>query len=404
MHNRGFMLIYLLAALVIPEQGRAASVSTNLAGSLTAGKSANAYGRWPNGPSKSASFFPIGVFNQGPEHIAEFRAIGINTFVVAGGLGPRGLTMFADAGMPVIPMQSSAELASRQGTAIVGWAQQDELDNAQPNPTGGYGPCLTPSQIVTAYDEIRRNDTTRPVYLNFGRGVAVATWRGRGSCIGETASYYPLAVAGGDIISFDVYPVAKYGGDLQLIAKGIDNLKSWIAASGTAKVMWNFVEGAPIGSGVTPSPTQVKAEVWMSLIHGSQGIIYFVHQFGRDGHLVRDDGVFNFPSLIGAVTAINAEVTSLAPVLNSPTIANGVAVSRPGTAPISTMVKKYGGSTYVFAIAMRDSAGAATFTLPNVANGSVQALGEGRRLTVSGGSFRDAFAAYGVHLYRITAK
>jgi hypothetical protein len=129
-----------------------------------------------------------------------------------------------------------------------------------------------------------------------------------------------------------------------------------------------------------------------------------VHQFSASGSLVREDGIFNSPSLVSAVTAINAEVTTLAPVLNSPSIANAVSVSSPATTPISTMVKQANGSTYVFVVAMLNNAGTAAFTLPNIANGSIQVLGENRQLSISGGVFQDAFAGYGVHLYQIAGQ
>jgi hypothetical protein len=72
--------------------------------------------------------------------------------------------------------------------------------------------------------------------------------------------------------------------------------------------------------------------------------------------------------------------------------------------PISTMVKQYGGFTYVFAVAMLNNAGTATFTLPNVTSGTAQVLDENRQLTVSGGVFQDGFAGYGVHLYQINTQ
>jgi hypothetical protein len=68
------------------------------------------------------------------------------------------------------------------------------------------------------------------------------------------------------------------------------------------------------------------------------------------------------------------------------------------------MVKQYGGSTYVFAVAVLNNPGAATFALPNLESGVVQVLGESRQLAVSGGTFQDAFAGYGVHLYQIAPK
>jgi hypothetical protein len=364
------------------------------------------YSSWFNGPSGSENFFPLGVWTQSPNHISEFKSIGINLFVgFWGDLDEGSLATFSRNGMPLISGKNSIGLAPSKNHAIIGWNQADEPDNAQPDGIFGHGPCLTPSQIVSGYDAIKAKDTTRPVLLNFGRGVSATTWIGRGTCIGQTTSYYPLAVAGGDIISFDIYPVAEYDGLLELVPNGLDNLKTWIAMSGMNRIMWNAVEAVPISSGAIPTAAQERAEVWMSIIHGSQGIIYFVHQFKAEGEkLIREDGIFNFPNLVNAVTSINARITALAPVLNSPTVADGVSVTSPKTTPISTLVKRYDGSTYVFAVAMRDKAARGTFTLPNIDNGTVEVLDESRELQLSGGSFEDDFNGYGVHLYQIHAK
>ena len=295
--------------------------------------------------------------------------------------------------MPLLVTQNALGLASPQRTWIEGWSQIDEPDNAQPDGNGGYGPCITPSVVATTYNGIRSNDVTRPVFLNFGRGVSDTTWGGRGSCTGDT-SYYPQAIQGGDIVSFDIYPVADYNGRLELVATGVDNLKTW---SNNGKIIWNFIEGGSLDGVHVPTAGQVKAEVWMSLIHGSRGIMYFVHQFAPT---FREDGIFNYPSLVSAVTAINAQIASLAPVLNSPSIANGVQVSG-NAVPVDTMVKQYGSATYVFAVAMRNSSTSPTLMVAGIQSGSVEVLGEGRQLTVVNGKFQDSFTGYAVHLYKV---
>ena len=105
-----------------------------------------------------------------------------------------------------------------------------------------------------------------------------------------------------------------------------------------------------------------------------------------------------------AVTAINAEISALAAVLNSPSLDAGARVaSSNAQAPIDLMVKAAGDSTYVFAAAMRNEETMATFTLPGVQTGArVEVIGENRVLTVAGGEFRDGFGGYDVHLYRVT--
>jgi hypothetical protein len=344
------------------------------------------------------------VWLQSPDHIAEFKGIGINVFVgFYGNLDQAGLAKFANSGMPLIAGQNPTGLTSPQRAAIVAWLAPDEPDNSQPNGWGGYGPCVTPDQLIASYKSLKDKDSSRPILLNFGRGVSDIHWHGRGTCTGQTETYYPFAIGGGDIISFDIYPVAGYGGRLELVSNGIDNLKAWISKSGREKIIWNAIEAVPITSGDVPTAAQERAEVWMSIIHGSHGIVYFVHQFGKNSdRLVREDGIFNFPALAHAVAAINAEVTGLAPVLNSPTIVDGVSVSSHAATPIGTIVKQQGRATYVFAVAERNNAGSATFTLPGMPSGTVQVLGEGRKVTVSNHVFEDEFDGYGVHLYQIT--
>ena len=361
------------------------------------GNSASPYIQWANGPSTDPNFFPIGVWLQSPNHIQEFKNIGINMFIgFWGSLDQTSLSDFSSGTMPVVPDQNSVGLTSPQNKWIQAWHTVDEPDNAQPNGNGGYGPCILPSQLVAAYNTIEAHDTTRPVFLNFGRGVSDIHYVGRGTCTGDT-SYYPAAMQGGDIISFDIYPVANYSGQLELIPNGVDNLRTW--ANGK-KIIWNFVEGADINGGAVPTSDQIRAEVWMSLIHGSQGIIYFVHQLSPT---FREDGIFNYPTIVQAVTNINAQVTSLAPVLNSPSILNDVQVSSNSAGlPINIIEKQLGGATYVFAVDMRNNSATATFTVPGVSSGTAVVIGENRQVTISNGKFQDSFAPYAVHLYQFT--
>lgn len=64
------------------------------------------------------------------------------------------------------------------------------------------------------------------------------------------------------------------------------------------------------------------------------------------------------------MTAINKQIKDLAPVLNSPTVKDAVTVkSSDENAPIDIMVKRRDGTTYIFAVSMRDAPAKATFEL-----------------------------------------
>ncbi len=243
-------------------------------------------------------------------------------------------------------------------------------------------------------------DPSRPVFLNLGQGVANDEWKGRGP--GARLDDYVGYCQGADIVSFDVYPVAGIGkpdGEnyLWYVAKGLDRLRAWC---GESRILWNVVETTNISAERGVTPYLLRAEVWMSLIHGSRGIIYFVHRFRPsfvEAALLQD------PEMLRAVTAINRQIHELAPVLNSPSLAGAVSVSsaRPDV-PIDILVKRYEDALYIFAVGMRNAATEGTFTIAGLPEAfQMEVLGEDRTLQGTGGTFRDAFQPYEVHLYRI---
>jgi hypothetical protein len=211
-------------------------------------------------------------------------------------------------------------------------------------------------------------------------------------------------VKGADIVSFDVYLVAGLdrtdGGELLwYVAKGVDRLIKWTAGKQT---VWNCIECTHISNPrAKATPHQVRAEVWMSLVHGSRGLIYFVHQFkpNFNEHALLDD-----PEMRTAVTAINRQIQALAPVLNSPSLPDVVTV-RTSTAdvPIDVMTKRQGETTYVFAVGMRNAATRGAFEVKGLpARAAANVLEESRRIKLENGRFDDDFRPYDVHLYAIS--
>ncbi|MHB8524037.1 MAG: hypothetical protein ACYDH9_25215 [Limisphaerales bacterium] len=390
------LTLFILALSVhaaTPSGGRADLGASPLAGVRLA----------PDGTPVDPAFFPIAVWLQDPRNASRYRAAGFNLYV---GLwkGPTEaqLTALRSANMPVFCEANDVARAHRADPIIAGWMHGDEPDNAQEvtDPKTGkrsWGSPIPPARIVADYERRRIADPTRPVMLNLGQGVANDEWKGRGN--GARLDDYQGYVRGGDIISFDVYPVAGLGKpeSLWYVAKGLDRLRHWTNGK---KTIWNCIESTRIGGEGKPNPHQVRAEVWMSLIHGSRGLIYFVHQFkpSFDEHALLDD-----PEMLAAVTAINRQIRELAPVLNSPSVAGGVTVisSVPG-APIDAVVKRRGGAVYVFAAAMRHTRATASFDLRGATGGSeATVLGEGRVIRVQDGRFADSFDPDDVHLYEI---
>ena len=357
------------------------------------------YARWTNGISSSSNFFPIAVWLQEPAYYATaYKNAGINLFIgLADGPNQSQLTGLTSAGLPALCDQTGFALSNLNNRAMAGWTQVDEPDNAQSDGHGGYGPPIDPSVIIQRYNSFRSNDLSRPVFLGLGQGVAWDGWYGRGVRTGH-AEDYTQYVKGCDIASFDIYPVnasdAAVSSNLWYVALGIDRLR---AATLDAKPVWCWIECTSISSAAKPTPAQVKAEVWMALVHGANGFGYFCHSFYPSFDSV---ALLHDATMLAAVTALNQQVQSLAPVLNSRTVTNEVTVSSTNATPIDILVKHYGGAIYVFATAMRSQATTGTFTLPT--RGTIDVIGESRQIQAGSGTFTDAFASYGVHLYKFT--
>ncbi len=361
------------------------------------------YAAWSRGPSADPGFFPIGVCTQDPARAKEYRELGINIYLsIWDGPSDGQMKQLHEAGMLAMCEPDDWDgkaWARRDDAALVGWIHSDEPDNAQTENGGGYGKAIPPDKVMGVYEDLRQRDPTRPVVLCLGQGVANDEWVGRGCELSD----YPKYAQACDILMYDVYPVVgirKPDGEnyLWYVAKGLDRLREW---SGGKKVIWNAIECTHINNpDQKATPHQVKAEVWMSIVHGSMGIMYFVHQFKPT---FVEAGLLIDPEMMAGVKAVNAQILSLAPVLNSPTVADVAAVKSSDPAvPVDTMVKQSADATYLFAVGMRNRATRGSFQVKGIKeDATAEVLGEDRTLPVRGGAFDDEFKPYDVHIYKI---
>jgi hypothetical protein len=360
-------------------------------------------GQWTNGPLADPAFFPIAVWLQHPSHAERYRQAGVNTCV---GLweGPTEdqLAALKKSGMRVVCELNETGRRHRDDPAIIAWMHGDEPDNAQSRGARfGFGSPIPPETVVADYRRIKALDGSRPVLLNLGQGVAWDGWYGRGKR-NRHPEDYPEYLQGCDIASFDIYPAnhasREVQGNLWFVANGVERMGRWLKGE---KPVWNCIECTAINHPQRkPTPQQVRAEVWMSLIHGSRGLIYFVHQFKPKSD---NAALLHDPEMLAAVTQINRQITDLAPALNSPTVRDAVTVrSKNLDVPVATMVKQWGGATYLFAAAMRAGATEATFTFNQTMDrNTAEVLGENRTLAVTNHSFNDHFEPWAVHLYKL---
>jgi hypothetical protein len=337
------------------------------------------------------------VWMQSPDNAGRFRDHGVNFFT---GLwqGPTEaqLAGLTSASMPAACSQTGVWEQHLDDPAIEAWLQPDQPDNAQLQSDGTYGGCIEPASVIADYRAMAQRDPTRPIFMNLGRGVVDANWEGRGSCSGRS-DMYPEYANGADVLTLITYPV-NAGLPLDAVARGVDALRAY---SGDEKPVVAAVEATDIAGAGGPTPQQIRAEVWLALVHGASGIQYFCHRTGPD---VSETACIDDAATGDAMRAVSAEVTDLAPVLNTPSLANAVTTeTTSSSAVVDTMVKRSGGSTYLFTASPQSASVTVTFTFRDgPESGTVDVIGENRTLPVAGGAFSDEFSAYGVHLYRLS--
>ncbi len=352
------------------------------------------YGRWARGFPAEPSFFPLGVWMQNPSNAERFRNVGVNHYVGLW-LGPTDeqLSAAVAAGMPVVCEQAGVWQAHLTNTTIQGWLQADSPDNAQEAADGSYTPCIEPSATQARYAEMVTADATRPVTLLLGQGVASPDWEGRGDCTGRISDYPGYAQAADILVNY-TYPLNN-GHPIELVGTGIAKLNEY---AGFTKPVIASIEASGIDGGERPTPHQLRAEVWLSLIQGAAGIQYFCH---RMLPAFNDTDCLDNAATSAAMTRINQELTQLAAVLNSQSFSMQP-VSANASVPIQAVLKKRGNERYIFAAGAANGSTTARFTLSGVGEPTrIEVLGEGRDLVAVDGAFEDAFEAYAVHLYRL---
>ncbi|MEZ6037207.1 MAG: beta-galactosidase [Planctomycetota bacterium] len=297
-----------------------------------------------NGRPQDPAFFPVAVWLQAPHNAQRYRELGVNLYVgLFGGPTEAQLQALREAKMPVICQQNDVGLACK-GAPIVGWMHGDEPDNAQAKEGGGYGPPITPKQIVADYAEMKKADKHRPVLLNLGQGAAWDGWIGRGVRTNHPEDYADY-VDGCDLVSFDIYPVTHthddVRGKLEFVGRGVQRLR----AHAKDKPVWACIETGHVSNqDVRPTPQQVVDEVWIAIASGASGIVYFCHEFApkfvEAGLLVHED-------VRDAVAQVDAQLTELAPVLNSARLDDAVKLRGDDAAQFAVRAHKHGSTLHV---------------------------------------------------------
>ena len=340
-------------------------------------------------------FFPVAVYNQPIKMFDMLNGLGIDTFVVEELFGKETPKTYLDElnkrNSYGVIKSSSYTNELKNHPALLGWAQPDEPDIAGGKPI--KVPRIPPEKIIADYKDMKNKDAFHPVYLNFGSGQAV------GKPPSPVKMYYEFA-KGADIVAFDLYPVNKYGDDmLHIVAKGMDRLRKYVDDK---KPGWIWLECSYIGDKgdlKAPNASQLKTEVWMSIVHGAKAIGYFPHTW------VPKYKCCEIPNDVQAeMKRTNAKIKAMTNILLAPDSKREVKCETEGESRVDILVKEFEEKIYIFAVNMKKKADKAKFVISGIKETSVIVQDENRKKEIKAGEFKDSFKEYEVHIYEINAK
>lgn len=360
-------------------------------------------------------YFPIGVFMQNADAFQTWHNRGVNLLVGEPNWTPQGMThddfirqwdqAAAALGMRTIRRPLSSPAADIGNTTLLAWAQDDEPDAA------GAG-ITNLSSFVANYNLWKSIDPSRPVYLNFA-GPDVITAVGGPTdpppawCPGPdyncstVANHVDYIEQGLDWVSNDIYPFTGWlpdegrRGDPTYVADPVDRLRSW-----TNKPEFCFIETSnqyfvPTGTGITPGA--LRAEIWIAIISGVRGYVFFPQVVAAVGGTPSTDGTP--PDVVAEMIVQNGIVTQLATTLQGPINPPTLAATVPS--PMQAGWRDTTGATYFFVVNPQSSTVSnARITLTGVGSAtSATVFNESRSVTLSSGSLTDTFGPYAVHIY-----
>ena len=322
-------------------------------------------------------FFPIGIYHAPPGDYPTLAKMGFNSVTAWGTTleGAReGLDAAHENGLKVV-LEMSAFLRGeynpdglvamveelRDHPALLSWYTVDE-------PAGSR----QLEWCVDARRKIAKLDPHHPVYLV--------------SCNpGEFATYEPAT----EILAVDPYPIPH---------ASVKMVSSWMRAATGAmppdKPVWiipqlqNLAAYRDPTQGRGPTAEEERCMVYLGLIHGAKGVVYYPYDDGPNG-LVHE------PQLMDEVPRINAELAQLGPELLA---CEWMGVRETEGVVWSAFIDR----EHAIVLAANQGEEAVDLEISMGLGGNAEVLFEGRALALDEGVIRDRFEPLDVHVYRVT--
>lgn len=266
-----------------------------------------------------------------------------------------------------------------------------------------YGTGMNYSDWEQARLEIKAIDPIHPVFPNVYRGTP------GGLC---ASTYFS------DVLMIDDYTVYDSSSDISRLAENIDGLANCTANQG--KPIIAIFQAYSGGRRPLPTPKQIRAQAYLSVVHGATGLWYFLlhspwawlganstpwNQPASDTNGI--SGGINYvvtPSHWAEAKKINSEIMTYKSIIMSPTATDSYNYYKNGKGIIHTLLKNGGkaGIRYLFAVNVNNESATSKIEFPGKTLYRVTSLLDNRQINPnSNSSFIDSFSGYETRIYKL---
>ncbi len=308
-------------------------------------------------------FFPLVLWRQCAQELWPKLAEGINLFM-GNGCGADARLLDALAGQAFAVVANGAT----EGRGLLGWHHPDEWDERLPatlSPPELRALAPEPPQGLLDFLTLTNHFYSRAEPLPQGRGI------------------YPSLATLPDVVGFDLYPLQIWCRNDRFADVYDSQRELHELSQGRPTYQWIEVEPMEVCGGerhLRPTPATVRAETWLAIAGGADGIGYFPNNWS--------------PEVGAEIARTNRQIEELAPALL------GEPREAPSDSPaVKVSARELGGALYVIAVNSSTAPVEATLRVPGVGARELAVYDEQRELLAAEDAFRDSFAPLAVHIY-----
>ena len=344
-------------------------------------------------------FFPLTTWLQPSKNIDKNKELGINVFLghEAAGESPKAYLDACAAKKVYAGISfwdlSEAEIKSiKDHPALLEWVMPDEPDQFSEKTNG---PIKTPEELMKKYKWLKAIDSTHPTDGGFTQ-----YWVKNSPQV--KPAFFPEFEKVMDLIGFDIYPCNN--GEPKTLYWQARGLKKLSKLTNNLKPHNVFLECNAFDKKNkgqrAPTPSEFRAQVWMSIVHGAHSIGYFTHSW------IPSYSQFFVPEDIKTeMKKVNRQITELAPVILGPASTIAAEVTNSPGLDVAALIKEDPKKIYIFTSNIKNVKGEAEIKLAGLGDSEVQVYEEGtRKLAMKGGKFIDTFNEFEPHIYVLNKK